>query len=374
MNLHHAFTTAVSATLLFSACTAGGSNDIALVDLSKSYPEKTLMLSDIAAVDYVCFHSTDGDSVYNGRILSITPNVIVLLDAASESARFFTRYGRPLARGGGRTGAVDGTVIYRAAYDEAQDELYVLPIPCAATIAVYGSDGVHKRSMALPAGACVDRLYVLDGSSLLINDVNALSAHPTTRGRGFGHSFVRIAKSDAKALCYLPVPDNPQAALHGLPVSRLLKSREGYLVYNPECDTLFACTRDLQLRPVMVQTPSAGTTPGLTMNSYVEAGPYQFIEVLADSLTRPAFHLARDKEEDEIYTAKVLMNDYEGREVAISPATTSMSDVPQLGSIELTADELQRALADNKLSGKLREIAAVNAVKGGNVYVIMKFK
>jgi hypothetical protein len=239
---------------------------------------------------------------------------------------------------------------------------------------VYGSDGAFKRSMTLPAGACVDRLYVLDGSSLLVNDVSSLRTRPAY-GRGFGHSFVRIAKSDATPLCYLQVPDNPQAALpEQLPVGRLLKSRDGYLVYNPECDTIFACSRDLQLRPVMVQTPSADTTPRLTMNSYVEAGPYQFIEELADRLAGPAFRLARDKEEDKVYTAKVLMDDFEGREIAISPATTSMSEVPQLGSIELTADELQRALADNKLSGKLREIAAVNAAKGGNVYVIMKFK
>jgi hypothetical protein len=379
MNTCFAFMTAVSAALFLSAClTDRDATHIISIDVSKSYPEKTIKLSEIAAVDYVSFHSADGDSAYQGRILSITPNVIVF-HVFDEDPRAFTRYGRPLARAY-YTGARFHSVIYRAVYDEAQDELFVLPLSNSNRIDVYTLDGRRKRTLTLPEGSRINRFYSADGTSLLVNDVhNTHEAKP---------SFIRINKADGRLIARLPMPENPRPAWQHLPTGRLVKGRDGYLVYNPECDTVFTYGRDLRLIPVMVQAPSAASTRPLTsMDSYVEAGPYQFIRVFretsADSLDYSpvdspdrysVINLMRHKTDGVVHTAKVLMDDYEGREVSVSPSLMEMSEVPQLGSMVLHADELERALEDGRLSGKLGEMAARSARDGSDVHVVMKFK
>jgi hypothetical protein len=190
-------------------------------------------------------------------------------------------------------------------------------------------------------------------------------------------------------MSYVDVPENNNVELIAgtnfegefipmiLRSDRLLKNKSGFLVYNPETDTIYQCNHALELTPVMAQTPSVSSLkPMLSMNTFFEAGGYQFIEVFTvkkviGTPRAPSVTLARDMQSGQIYTAKVMMDDYEGQEFEMSPRM--MKDVG-LGMVELQLPELQEALEAGKLKGKLKETVEAQDAEGSNVYVMVELK
>ena len=66
-----------------------------VVDVSKSYPEKEIVLTDIAEVTYVSLDSKNDDFLYKGSINYITENTFVVQDIVSGSVLFFSKDGAP---------------------------------------------------------------------------------------------------------------------------------------------------------------------------------------------------------------------------------------------------------------------------------------
>ena len=64
----------------------------------KNYPEKEIILTDIADVQYLHLNSDDNDYLYRGTIRRVTENAIIVYDDSSGSILFFSKDGNPKSR------------------------------------------------------------------------------------------------------------------------------------------------------------------------------------------------------------------------------------------------------------------------------------
>ena len=114
------------------------------IDFRNNYPEKEILLTDIADVTYLYLNSDNDDYLYQGGISCVTQNTIVVYDGASGSILFFSKDGYPKSRFNRiGNGPEDYTRPGRIIYDEKSDEVFVT-LPLRPFIQVYSSTGEYK--------------------------------------------------------------------------------------------------------------------------------------------------------------------------------------------------------------------------------------
>jgi len=102
--------------------------ELPFIDVSKEYPEKEIVLTDIADITYVYLNSSSDDYLFKGTIDYVTQNRIVVIDRSSHSLLFFSKDGNPRSRFNRRgQGPEEYTDAASVMYDEARDDVFVSP-------------------------------------------------------------------------------------------------------------------------------------------------------------------------------------------------------------------------------------------------------
>jgi len=392
MKTIYAFYLAVLVALV--PCCHQKQNDLPCIDVKKSYPEKEIFLTDIAAITYLHLNTDDDQFLYGGTIQIITSNAVVVLDRDTGNILFFNRDGTPktsfnrLGNGPGEYGRP-----YRVFYDENKDDIFVFTFN--NTILVYSSSGEYKREITLPPGIIVDgnSIVSLDEHSLFFYDVSKaversmayLENMPVNDD--YISSFYRISKVDGAILDYIELPISPiflgiYYDGRRIPTrynNRLIRSIEGVLLCNPENDTVFLYGQDRSITPVIYQTPSISSlSPIKYINNCVDMGRYQFMQVVTGSPgddfpgNFPVAYYVRDKHTGEIFRQKLILPDYKGKEFIIGPSGR-VSGYEEGVLFELDLLELKQAYSENRLSGKLKELVGTLKEDDNNVYVMVDF-
>ena len=83
----------------------------------------------------------------------------------------------------------------------------------------------------------------------------------------------------------------------------------------------------------------------------------------------------RDKESNKIYTQKIVLDEYRGKELNITPYNIRSSSNSDVALFVFDTEEISVANSEGKLSGKLKEIAdyAEETDNGNNVYMFVRF-
>jgi len=395
-------TTAFSITL--SSCLPPKNNDDLLcIDIRKNYPQKEILLTDIADITYLCLHSSDENYLYSGALYTITENAVIVLEGSRGSKQgnilVFSKEGTPKCHFNCK-GNGSGECIFpsRVFYDEATDNLFVVDIGRASTviIQVYSSTGKHKREIRLPQGSSINEIASFDDYSFLVyDDRNRVSLSLSANALFFPKEniarYYQVSKEDGAVLDYFEMLFTPM--FFGIDVNgrkvpgsnrrnRLIKSTEGVLLCNPENDTIFLYGRDKSLTPLIHKTPLAvSKNPVTYINNCMDVNRYQFTEVYtlhtedasqAVFVDFPVKYYMRYKETDEIVHPKFLLSDYIGEEFIISP---SMWTVYENGCyFNLDLSELKQAYDENRLSGKLKELVATLAEDDNDVIMMLSFR
>jgi hypothetical protein len=390
----------ITVIILASGCSYNreAKDSLSRIDVARTYPEKEILLDDIADVTYLNMKSDEDEYLFKGRPVAFGKNTVVIHDQSSGSLLFFSKDGNPKSRFNHRgSGPQDYVNVNQVVYDEEKDEVFVIYMHI---IQVYSSEGEHKRRISLPAGTVVSPIVSFDDNSFFLYDasVQARTAEKekpamdqTDAGRYFASPFVRISKTDGSVLDYVELPtaetelglyrdmDGTRMLVRGL-THHLIKSGEGVFLCNPETDTVFVYSQAGTLTPVLYKTPPVSTLdPMVYLNNCVDAGRYQFLEVYTIRFEEgarpyPAMYFARDKETDEIFRQKIVLPDYRGKSFFISPRQTGR-DYENGAFFELDLVDLKQAYDENKLGGKLKElVAGLDGDKDNNVFVLFKFK
>jgi len=371
--------------------------DLPYIDVRKNYPQKEIFLTDIAEITYLHINSDDGDYLYSGTIRAITANTIVIPEPGSSSGNilFFDKDGQPKSRFN-RLGNGPGEYrsFQRVLYDEDTDDVFVITY-WDTLIRVYSSTGIYKRKIVLPRNTRMGNdIISFDDSSLFFYDANVENNRFDVNYKDLPASdlispFYRISKTDGAVLDYLELPmapiflgiyidGRPLPALHK---TRLIKCAEGVLLCNPENDTVFLYGKEKSLTPILHKTPLANETNPMTyLNNCVDVGNYQFMEIYTVRAGDvyagifPVKYFIRNKKTGEIFQQKLIVPDYQEKEFIIGIGQARISGLENSVFFELDLVELKEAYAQNRLSGKLKELVAILKEDDNNVFMIVEFK
>lgn len=383
-------------------------NEIVILDVSKSYPEKEILLSDIADITYVQLDDSNKDFIFSGNIGAVSANYIIGTDVRKGDVLVFSKEGKPITkfnhRGGGPE---DYTKLMSIVYDEKANDLYTHDM---AKIIVYDLEGDYKRTVSLPKGVSLANDYVLfDDKSIVMFDSNKKNVagllfqrvnNPPTKEEKEdamnnypNPSYLKISKIDGGIEDYINVPEDffgvdltVLADIGGKAVKapaltfHIITHEDGLLLHNHATDTVFLYGYDDSLTPYMIQSPSVkDLNPGVYINTVVDRGGYQFIDlhILKAKLPGPVVtsQLIRDKATGNVFTSKITLTDYKEKYVTINRNTVKNFGNADEGMIIFTVEELYEALAAGHLSGELKAfVEQIPEDNDNNVLAFLKFK
>jgi len=389
-------------TIFATGCVSDkqSSDSIPFIDVRKNYPEKEIVLTDIADISYLHLSTKNEDYLYKGGIQDITENTILVFDWATNSVLFFSRDGNPRSRFnrlGQGPEEYTGLPFWDGMYDEASDEVY---IPAAfgigpSFIYVYSSAGEYRRKLNLPQGVSISGMVFFDDQSILLHD-GFKPMNKTYRRIAGDHSafspqlndssFLLVSKIDGKVLEYVEVPSPTvdlainanSSSVSYAGYQRIAKCADGFLLCNPENDTIYLYSKDKSLTPILRKIPLLSQSNIRVLGNCVDAGKYQFMKV-SNRVTGPRQDLhevyyMRDKETGEVFRQKFTLPDYKGKEFFIH-ASILWRYFENEYHFTLSLSELKQADKENRLSGALKElVATLNEMEDNDVYMFVKFK
>jgi len=371
---------------------------IPCIDVRKNYPEKEIILTDIADVSYLHMNTEDDNYLYRGGINYISKNTIIIAGGVSGNILFFSKDGNPKSffnhYGAGPEEYMMAGQFLTIIYDENADDVFV---HAWGGFLVYSSTGVYKRKLTLPPGTQVSSIVDYDDQSLLLHDSKnryknpyiqnsdkeSLSVSPSNDS-----SYFFISKADGKALEYIKFPRNEidftEPKYNGLITTihetrRVIKCVGGVLLCNIDSDTVFFYGKDKSIIPIMCKTPLVSDLdPKVVLNNFRETDRYQFIEIkILKTESTNVFdymkYYIRDKQTGEIFRQKIILPEYQGKEFFrfFSDRYSNENEY----YLELDLIELKEAYKENRLSGKLKElVATLNELEDNNVFMSVKFK
>jgi hypothetical protein len=380
-------------SVMISACSSDKQpyKDLPYIDVGKSYPEKEIVLTDIADVTYLHLNTINDDFLYKGSIDYVTENTIVVADRSSYSVLFFSKDGNPKSHFNRRgQGPEEYTNVAILIYDEEVDEVYITPF-FSEYINVYSSSGEYKRKIALPQRNISYQMVLFDDRSILVYDGNKLWQNIGNSYSGDNKAFVEpidstfflISRTDGTVLEYINLPvNNIDLSIKGdwgygeEGFARVRKCPDGLFLYNPETDTIFLYGKDKSLTPYLHKKPLLkDLDPLIAMDNCMDVGEVLFMSIIRympDGITLPTYY-TMDKETGEIFRQKIILPDYKGKDFYINPRLPNYYEKGY--HFELDLYELKEADRENKLSGKLKElVATLNEDEDNNVLVLVNFK
>lgn len=368
----YCFTGMIQFVLLGCSCTnTDQEKGLTTIDLSKDYPKKEILLSEIADIQYV-YMNEGNDYIYGGNPLYVSDHTFVFY--SEGSFLFFTKDGQPKSKFNHQGNGPDEYDYFsKVVYDEANDELYILS---EKRLIVYSSSGVHKRTIALLLSddKRITSMANYDNGSLLLFDSD---------------NFVLISKADGSELKRLDVSSGEKVKLYAInqdeqrvsviasTQNQIVNYKDGLLLSDYSTDTVFFFNKSKELMPVLIKQPSIHSMdPVIYVNAFVEAADYLFyrkIIVKVQNGQLPSVYLMQNKKDGTVYEQEIKMDDFKGKQVEIAPEILTSSS--RHGLVVLDLVELEEAYADGRLKGKLKELMEkIDRENGNNVYMLLTFK
>jgi len=372
------------------------SDSLPFIDVTKDYPEKEFVLTDIADVTYLHLDTENIDFTYKsffvGSINSFTKSTIVVHDTYSGSVLFFSRDGIPKSRFNRKgQGAEEYNVFANILlYDETMDEVYIFSMH-SDFIQVYSSSGEHRRKLILPQSVNLSQMIFFDEQSLLVYDDKSF-LNMTKKFTGEEHTFkndstfILISKTDGEILDYIEMASGTidvaetyminritsERISASRTVERMIKCTGGLLLCNPENDTIFFFGKDKLLTPVMHKTPLISNSK-IVLENYIDFGQYQLLSIFQINHNDKKYTYIREKKTGEIYRPKVITPDYKEKEFLFDINNKRFHENEYYFELDLI--ELKQAYRENKLGGKLKElVATLDEDEDNNVFMFVKFR
>ena len=391
-------------TFFSTGCTSDkqSTDSLPFIDVRRNYPEKEIILTDIANVTYLHLNTQNDDYLYRGGINYHTENTLVVGERSSNSVLFFSKDGNPISRfnrygqGPEEYSQSDFTNII---YDETTDEVFV-PIYMRNFIQVYSSSGKYKRTIITLQHRVGNIMVPFNDQSFLVYDDTKVWDKVNRKFSGddsaftsqsTDSSFVLISRMDGKVLEYVEVPgpatDISDRTTTGARVptmnsgyAHITTVTNGFLLFHPENDTVYLFKKDKTLTPILRKIPLMSESEMLALNGCFDAGRYQFMSVshilnveVRKQLVKKYY--MRDKETGEVFQPKITLPDYKGKEFFIHAYSTFTRYFENEYQFTLSLSELKQAEKENRLSGELKElVATLNEMADNDIFMFVKFK
>ena len=381
-------TTFISAIILSAILAGCGRNkpsteDLIIVDVSKSYPKKGLILQDFMDVEYIPLETSD-EFLTQGSVQDVGKEYILVKNRNTDGNIFI--FDRKTGKGVMKInrqgqGPEEYTRIDEIILDESNGEVFVKSP--GNKIVVYDLYGTFKRSLNLDRE--VSSVYDYDKSNLICYDMSDYHSKGKDRNKSY---HLIISKQDGSIAREIFIPfktiNTPIVADGDGFVAnysyQIRLSNGKCTLIETSSDTLYNYEPDGTLTPFMVRTPPANTMrPEVFLYMGIHTDRYYFMQTVKnvfDFEKGNGFHtdeLMYDKEENALFQATVYNGDYaEKRPVAMTAKSINceIENATALNASQLVEINEKGQLKD----GKLKEIASMLDEEDNPVIMLVKQK
>ena len=358
-------------------------DDLIIVDVSKSYPKKELILQDFMNVEYVALETTD-EFLTQGLVQDVGKEYLLVTNRNNDGDIFiFDRQtGKGLKKINRRgQGAEEYARINEIILDESNDEIFVKSP--GNKILVYDLNGEFKRCLNL--GRDDSSIFDYDKHNLICYDMSDYHNKGKDRNKSY---HILISKQDGSITREIFIPfktintpivtDGDRFIANYSYQIRLSNGK--WTLMDASADTLYNYAPDGALNPFIVRTPSANTMePEIFLYMGIHTDRYYFMETVKNVFNFEkgnGFYtdgLVYDKKEKAIFQVAVYNDDYaEKRTVAMTAKSINrdIEDVTSLSASQLIEIYKKEQLKD----GKLKEIASKLNEEDNPVIMLVKQK
>lgn len=358
-------------------------DDLIVVDVSKSYPEKELILQDLMDVEYLALETSD-EFLTQGLVKDVGKEYVLVTNRTNDGdiLLFDRQTGkgvRKINRKG--QGAEEYPRIQGIILDEANGEIFVKTL--GNKILVYDLSGGFKRCLNL--GREVSSVFDYDKEHLICYDMSDYHSKGGERSKAY---HIILSKQDGSVTGEIFIPfktintpivkDGDRFVANYSYQIRL--SRGQWTLMDASSDTIYNYEPDGTLTPCVVRTPSApAMQPEVFLYMGISTDRYCFMQTVQNVFNFEkgnGFYddeLVYDKKEKALFQVTVCNGDYvEKRPVAMTAKSINreIEDVTTLNAPRLVEIYKEGGLKD----GKLKEIASKLDEEDNPVVMLIKQK
>ena len=370
------------------ACTSQpqSTTGIPVVDFEKEYPQKDLLVSENADVEYVRLETTDEVLLDGlaGLYLSVTDRYIVTNNSKEGRIFVFNRQGKHLYNFM-RKGNSGEEFMYakKVRVDDKAEEIFVLD--ARNKVLVYTLDGKFKRVLDLPKDMRADDLWNYDDEWLLSYDNYNLDREGLTCAE---QPFFLISKKDGQVKRIgvnakdrigprIYFEKNGQRGVMAVSMNYIYKNGDEFVLSELGNDTVFMLKND-EISPLLVRTPgskdkdvrSMMSVP-LKLGDYIEvveapkelkmeSGKIETKSVYLNLKTDECFDLNLKDDVNFVEPSAVRSSEY------VEAPKNHILSMPN-------TDRLFRWKEEGKLKGKLAEMVDEMKEDDNPILIIYKF-
>lgn len=365
------------------------SKDFVVVDVTKSYPKKELILQDFMDVEYVPLETTD-EFLCQGFVLDITSDYIFAKNFRWNGELFiYDRNGKAIKKiKKPGQGPGEYTFILTVVFDEENQELFISDI--GKKILVYDLDGNFKRSLK-------PEEYMAYFNFENFNKDNLLCHNSLSQNNGYmrNESFLLVSKQDGK-IQPIEIPFKERISTSVTTVNSetgvtygagpdsdfpFIPYQDGWILMESSADTMYTFSAKKPfLTPFIARIPSIHTMdPKIFLFLSMATDRYYFMEVVKKEYDFnrnsgfPRTNLLYDKQKDKIFECEVYNGDYTIKKQVYTNWQPLTSEVVTCHA--LPAHELVVAYKNGWLKeGRLKDIAATLDEDSNPVLMLVKPK
>ena len=380
----------ISAILLFVLAGCEGnkqsSDDFITVDVTKSYPQKELILQDFMDVEYIALETND-EFLTQGELLAIGKDIILVKNSIDDGDIFvYDRNGKALRKINRKgQGGEEYIYILGIVLDEDNNEMFINS-HSTKKILVYDLYGNFKRSFKHKEGS--GSLFYTD---IFNYDKDHLICYDEYNEET---AFVLISKQDGSITKEIKIPFKEKkdaVAIIGDEASGVFVVTPGYyrtiipfegdwMLLEISSDTVYTFLPDYSLRPFLVRTPSIQSIdPEVFLVLRLLSDRYYFMETFKnvyDFDTKEGFpktFFMYDRQEKDFFGYIVYNGDYSTKkEIYLNVLRPVNHEIDSWQLLE--AYQLIESYKKGELNGKLKEIAATLDEDSNPVIMLVKHK
>jgi hypothetical protein len=366
--------------------------ELAIIDISKSFPKKEIHLQDIAEIEYVPLEMNKDVLLGSySNLIYVSGQYIHIRDIMQGEIFVFNRNGTIATHFNHRgQGDKEYNNLSGVVFDEKNEEIFVFDTSSARRILVYTVDGTYKRTLKYDEGLSL-KGYDIDDETLLVYDDYGLRQN-TYREK----PYMFMSKKDGSIVSELninmPVRYSNSAVMsvevNGqsmiAPLTITLTNNRDYgqdlVIADMSLDTIFRLTKAKELTPLVVRTPSVHASEPRTVwvsNLATEKFIIFAKATLDFELVRRTQSISTETFMHEFETGETsevsFVNDdypsgknWEPAGVSIPTKNVAVSLIQASGLVE--------AYKEKKLKGELEKVTATLDEEDNPVLMIVKFK
>lgn len=360
------------------------------LDVTKDYPEKKIVLQDLADVKYIPLETKKNALLTNSTamlgyvsdsliVARTSDNEIVLFNGDGSVRSSFRHVGQ---------GSKEYQYIIGMAVDPKAQEIFIVDYLLKYRMQVYSFTGQYKRTLPIPYKMILNSLQDFSADCLLACDMD-VNQGISNRAK----PYMLLSKKTGEIVKELdihftkrmsnrmskPFGEN-QTISAALGYDPIVRCEDSYVIGDLSADTIYTYTPQGVLSPMLVRTLPVLSmeTPKVLLPDY-RAGSYFFfylVDFEFDFETRTGFpdkYMVYDYAAGKTYVCKLVNRDCEEQEIQLGDGGVT-NKAWNTACYTIPSSMLIEQSEAGKVHGPLKEIAAGRTDDDNPVLAIVRFK